>query len=307
MRNIAAALCIASVGLLILVAVPGHARVRVVASLPTLGALAAEIGGEHVSAQVLAASSEDPHYVDPRPSLIVVLNRADLLIVNGLELEKGWLPPLQSQARNAAIQTGGSGYLDSSLGVTALEVPAGKVDRAMGDIHPGGNPHHLFDARSLAGVAEMIGDRLAQLDPERADYFRLRSRDLARELRLLAAASAKRFAGLPESRRRVVSYHRSFVYLYDWLGLEEVATIEPKPGIPPDPGHVAGVLGTIRTSGAGVIIQEEFHPRSTGQTLARLSGIRTVIVPAGVRFENNQKVVEHLGALVEEIYHALAH
>src|SRR5690349_5761679 len=126
-----------------LVASPAHATVRVVATLPSLAALVQEVGGAEVEVQALAAPTEDPHYVDARPNLILKLNRADLLVVNGLELEIGWLPALQVAARNGKVQVGGPGYLDVSQFVTLLETPVGKVDRAMGDLHPGGNPHFL--------------------------------------------------------------------------------------------------------------------------------------------------------------------
>ena len=260
-------------------AAPGQAfaKLKVVATLPSLAALAQEVGGDLVEVEALAAPTEDPHYVDPRPNLVLKLNRADLLVANGLELEIGWLPPLQAQARNGDVMAGGKGFLDASMFVERQEIPGGKIDRAMGDIHPGGNPHYLFDPRAGARVAQAIADRMAALDPDHAGSYAGRAAVLVASLQGFARSEAARFRALPDAQRQVVTYHKSFTYLLDWLGLKEVATVEPRPGIPTDPGHVAAVLSTLRSTSTRVILQEEYYPRSTSETLGRLAPARVVV------------------------------
>lgn len=281
-------------------------KLRVAATLPGLGAIAAAVGGEHVRVDALAASTEDPHYVDARPDLILVLSRADALLANGLDLEVGWLPALQVSARNPAIQVGGRGFLDASQHVNLREIPTGRVDRSMGDVHPGGNPHYLYDPRAVSSVAAAVQALFAELDPAHAKDYAANAKAFRKGLLKLARAEAARFASLPEARRRVVVYHESMGYLLDWLGLEELIAVEPKPGIPPSPGHTAKVLQAMRAAGAPVILQEEFYPTSTSKTLARLGGARLVRVPGGVRFEDGQSYDEYLREITGGIHDALA-
>lgn len=283
-----------------------HARLKVVATLPSLGALARDVGGADVEVDVLAAPTQDPHYVDPRPSLIVKLNQADLLVHNGLELEVGWLPRLQVQARNPKIAAGASGVFDASTVVALQDVPTGKIERAMGDIHPGGNPHFLFDPREGAKIASALAERMAALDPGIAEAVRARARTVAADLDKLATSARARVDALPAEKRRVVAYHRSLLYLTRWLGLEEVATLEPKPGIPPDPGHVAAVLQTMKRTGARCLMQEEFYPQSTSKTLAQLTGGTVVVLPGGARFAQGETYAHHIQALVDEVVRGLA-
>jgi zinc/manganese transport system substrate-binding protein len=282
------------------------ADIEVVATLPDLAAIAAEVGGERVRVTSLATSTEDPHYVDARPNLMLPLNRADLLIVNGLDLEIGWLPALQVGARNGAIQTGAEGYLDASATVQRLEIPDAKIDRAMGDVHPGGNPHFAFDPRAGVRIARAVADRLAALDPAHREYYLANAERLVRELRAVARKERERFLALPPEKRKVVSYHRSMTYLLDWLQLEEIINVEPRPGIAPDPRHVARVLEIMRAEGAHVILQEEHYPQSTSRTLARLTGGRLVVIHTATRFSKGERYVEHIRHLAQSIYDALA-
>lgn len=285
---------------------PAAAKIEVVATLPDLAALAAEIGGDLVSVTALARPSEDPHYVDPKPSLLLPMSRADVLIFNGLELEIGWLPPLLVNARNGRIQPGGTGYLDASTLVrTKLQVPAGRIDRAQGDIHPGGNPHFTHDPRRAAEVALGIGARLAAVDPDHAASYRDNAQRIASALRRLAQAQAARFAALSAKQRQVVVYHDSWVYLADWLGLEQVATVEEKPGIKPSPGHVARVLSTMKQSGAGLILQEEYYPRNTSETLSKLAKGALAVLRGGVHFERGETYAEHTQEIADQLYDAL--
>lgn len=280
------------------------AKVSVVATLPDLAAIASEVGGEHVFVTALAPASQDPHYVDPKPSLILPLNRADLLIVNGLDLEVGWLPPLVLNARNAKIQVGSEGYFDASQYVRRLQVPQGKVDRSMGDVHPGGNPHFTFDPRQVIVIAKALADRLGVLDPKNAKDYQNSAQAFSKQLSSWAAEERARFAKLPAARRRVVTYHKSMSYFLDWLGLEEIVTVEPKPGIAPNPQHVSNVLGLLRSQGVNIILQEEHHPQSTSKTLARLAGAKLVIVHSAVRFEDGERYIDHIKRASAEVYNA---
>lgn len=293
---------------LLIASAPGvaHADLSVVATLPDLAALARAVGGEDVEVTALAAPNQDPHYVDGRPSFLVPLSRADLLLVNGLDLEVGWLPPLLTNARNGDIQPGAPGYLDASRFVRRLAVPTRKIDRSMGDIHPGGNPHFLFDPRAARGVAEAIAERMAKLDPENAEAYQQRQKALDAELATIAARWHEKFRELPESKRKVVVYHQSFVYLWDWLGIEQVATVEPKPGIPPNPGHVARVLETMRTTRARVIAQEDYYQQGPSKTLARLAKAKMVVIPGGSHFEKGESYAEHVDEIARGLHAALS-
>ncbi len=258
------------------------AGVRVVATLPDLGAIAREVVGDAGTVTVLSFAAEDPHYVDPRPTLLVPLSRADLLIVNGMELEVGWLPPMLVNARNPAIQPGGPGYFDASTAVARLEVPKGPVARSEGDVHAQGNPHYAYEPRSGAAVAMTLAARLARLDPANAQGYVARATVLKSALLAFATSERARFDAIPAARRTVVSYHQSLTYLEHWLGLTRLATIEPLPGIPPSPKHVAAVLSLMKGSSA-VVVQEEYRPRATSERLAQLTSCQLVIIPGGAR------------------------
>lgn len=283
-----------------------QARTQIVATLPALASLAREVGGPDAEVEVLTSRKQDPHYADPRPDLVLKLNRADVLFANGLDLEVGWLPTLQNAARNPKIILGSPGYVQASFFVRAMEVPLGRIDRAQGDIHPGGNPHFAYDARQLALVARGLAQRLGVVDPAHAAGYAARGEALASKLDALAAREAARFRALPEHERQLVTYHRSFIYLTDWLGLRSLMEVEPKPGIMPDPGHVARVLSTLRASGADVILQEAYYPTNVSRTLAQLARARMVLIEAGPDFAAGEGVVPWLERITEELHRALA-
>lgn len=301
MKTTMTRLLLAALALLPLAA---RADVEIVATLPDLAAIAREIGGPHATVTALAPPGQDPHHVDARPSLILPLARADLLIVNGLELEIGWLPPLQVAARNGRIQTGAEGWFDASTVIERLGVPQGPIDRAMGDVHPGGNPHYTFDPRAARRVAAALAERLAAIDPAHATAYRDRARAFDARLTAFAAAQSARFAALPAARRRVVAWHASLTYLFDWLGLSEAITIEPRPGIAPTPAHVARVLEVMKRKGIGVIVQESYYPQKTSDTLARLAGAAVVVLPGGT--PDDTDYLTHLTRITDALYTALA-
>ena len=284
---------------------PAHAALNVVATTSDLAALVSVVGGDGVSVKTLSRADENPHYVDPRPSLVVALARADLLVVNGLDLEIGWLPPLQVNARNPSVQVGGAGYFDASEHVRLLEVPH-HIDRAMGDIHPGGNPHFLFDPRAGADLAIAIGTRLSVLAPRRAVAFRTNARRVSKELKAMAAEQTRRFKALGADKLKVVTYHRSLVYLLDWLGITRPINVEPKPGVAPSPAHVARVLTTMRSQKIRTILQERYYPTRTSETLARMGKAKVVILPGGAKFKAGEGYMERLKKTAEAVYVALS-
>lgn len=279
------------------------AALQVVATLPTLAALALEVGAPHAQVESLLGPRQDPHYADPRPNLILALHKADLLVVNGLELETGWLPGLVRQARNTRIQTGTNGWFDASQWVQRLQVPV-RADRAMGDVHPGGNPHFAWDPRAGAAIAEALAKRLALLDPAHAADYQRKGSALAQRLRSFAASERSKFAGLPEAARQVAVYHDSLTYLVDWLGLKQVATIEPRPGIPPDPAQLARVVSVMRTTAARVVAQEEFYPRTMSDQVAKLTQARLVVLAGGVQLAQGQTYEAYVRQLSESLWGA---
>lgn len=279
------------------------ANVEVVATVPDLAALVREVGGEKVSVTALSLPTQDPHFVDAKPSLMLKLNKADVLVAVGLELEVGWLPVLQSGARNAKILPGGAGYLDCSRHVRVLEAATRPVDRSMGDIHPGGNPHYLFDPRQAAGCAKAIAAKLAAVDGANAGAY---NANLRRFLERLDRARTgweqrmARFKGHP-----VITFHRSWNYLLDWLNLRSVAELEPKPGIPPTPSHVASVLAAGRTHKVRCVIQESYYPDKTGRLVAKKLDGQLVSLPGGADVASGEGYIEHMGHVVDALEGAM--
>jgi len=251
-------------------------QVRVVATTPDLGALAREIGGAAVEVSVLAKPTEDPHFVDARPSLIVTLNRADLLIEGGAELELGWLPALMQGVRNTRIAAGSPGRILASTGVTMLDVPT-TFDRSRGDVHALGNPHFLLDPQNVRLIAAQIAEHLVQIDAGSADQYRANLQRFNARLDTKLAEWQSRLA--PFRGAKIVTYHRDFVYLAARFGLEMAATLEERPGIAPSPAHMARVIDTMRTQNARVILVQPFQNRRTAETVARQTGAIVVDMP----------------------------
>lgn len=241
-------------------------KLSVVATTPDLAALAREIGGDIVQVTALAKPTEDPHFVDAKPSHLVTLNRADVLIEGGAELELGWLPPLLDNARNTKIAAGAPGRIVASQGIRMLEVPA-TFDRSRGDVHALGNPHFMLDPLNVKIIVAQIADHFAQVDPTSAAIFRA---NLDRFNRTIDARFSEWRRQLePYPGAKIVTYHKDFVYLAERFNLEIVETLEPKPGIAPSPAHVAKVIGTMRAEHARVIMVQPFQNRRTAETVAR--------------------------------------
>jgi zinc/manganese transport system substrate-binding protein len=241
-------------------------KLTVVATTPDLAALAKAIGGEAIEVKALAKPTEDPHYVDAKPSHIVTLNRADVLIEGGAELELGWLPPLLESARNAKIAVGSPGRIVASQGIRMLEVPA-TFDRSRGDIHPFGNPHFLLDPLRVKLIVAQIADHFALVDPKAADLFKANLETFDAAVGVKLAEWQKQLAPYPGAK--IVTYHRDFVYFAERFNLEVVETLEPKPGIAPSPAHLAKVIATMRAKNARVILVQPYQNRKTAETVAR--------------------------------------
>ena len=273
--------CAGILFLLIFVCLPlcAYAEVRVVATLSTLGAIVKEIGGPLVQVETMALPTQDPHFVDPRPDYILKLSRADLLVYNGLELEIGWLPPVQKGARNAKVLDGGSGALDASQFIQPMNVPKQKVDRSQGDIHALGNPHYLYSLPCVLRVAKGVADKLAALDPANAATYQSRYEDFKARADQVIEKARVRFSDKSGAQKRIVAYHDSMVYLFDWLGLEQMATVEAKPGIAPSPSQISALIAKMRASKPEWIVQEVWQPRSASQKIAELTGAKLVILP----------------------------
>jgi zinc/manganese transport system substrate-binding protein len=238
--------------------------------------------------------------------LVLALNRADMLVFTGLELEVGWLPNLITGSRNPRIQPGGpggvTGFLDASTVIPLKQVPLLRIDRSMGDIHPGGNPHYMSDPNNGARVALSIADRLSIVDPANRAAYRKRAQDFQAACQAFSRQQVTRFGALPETKRQVVVYHQSLIYLVEWLGLEQVNTLEPKPGIPPSPGHVAQVLSQMRTVGVEAILQEEFWPTTISQLLAAKTQARVAVLPGGPDFDKGQTYLGYVKELADKVY-----
>jgi zinc/manganese transport system substrate-binding protein len=264
------------------------AQLRVFACEPEWSALAVAIGGDLVQASSATHALQDPHYVEARPSLLAQVRKADLVICSGAQLEIGWLPMLLGKANNARVLPGKDGFLEASTLVRRLDVPD-SVDRAQGDIHPQGNPHIQMNPHNIARVAAALGQRLAALDPANAARYAAGADDFLQRWESAIAAWEER--ARPLAGKRVIGHHRSWVYLEDWLGLVEVGTLEPVPGIPPTAAHLASLLQELGTDGEGTngagtnglgadfIIRAPFHSAKASEWLQERTGIPALALP----------------------------
>lgn len=258
-----------------------HAEpLRVVASIETLAELARAVGGKNVQVESLARGYQDPHFVEAKPSLLVPLSRADLLVYVGLDLEVGWLPPLVQGSRNPRIQSGAKGNLDASTAIDVLDIPAGKVDRGQGDIHPRGNPHYWIPPVNGLKIAKEIAARLKAIDPAHGAEYDANLQSFGGTLKARAAEWSQKAAGLHDVE--VVSYHKSWTYVARWLGLRELGYVELKPGIPPDPKHLAALIVQMKRESVRAILIESFYNRGIASQVADASGAKLVVLPSDV-------------------------
>ena len=257
-----------------------RAEVRVVTTTEGLASLARGVGGDRVEVESLSRGIQDPHFVDANPTLALKLRHADLLVDVGLDLEIGWLPPLVNQSRNAEIQPNGRRRLTAASAVGVLEIPTGPVDRSQGDLHPAGNPHFLSDPRRALRVARAIAARLGQLDPPGAASYQA---NLAAFSKRLAEAEARWATELaPVKGRKLMTHHRTMTYFLDWSGIDLAGVLEPKPGVPPPPSHLADMVGVARREGVKAVVVENYYDPKSDELVSRLSGAKLVVIPGDV-------------------------
>src|SRR5258708_17845589 len=285
------------------------AVLHVVSSIQTLGSLAKEVGGDRVTVESLSKGYQDPHFVEPTPSLMRGLNRADLLVHVGLELEIGWLPPLVLGSRNPKIQIGDLGNLDCSRVIPVLDVPTTKVDRSMGDIHPQGNPHYWLPPSNARLIAKEIAGRLSELDPEGKPTY---DKNL---LTFLSRVDAKEKEWAPFARKlkgvKIATYHKSWSYVSQWLGMEEIGYVEPKPGIPPDPQHLVRLISVMKAEGAKLLLMEDFYNKSVAELVAQKAGANLLDLPTDVgavvtEANNKRRPIRDWFDLVDTVLKAMA-
>ena len=255
---------------------PAHAGLSIFACEPEWAALATELAGDQATVFSATTARQDVHHIQARPALIAKLRRADLAICTGAELEAGWLPLLQRRARNPKILRGKPGFLEASRYVRMREIPQ-RVDRADGDVHARGNPHIQTDPRNITRVARELGKRLAALDPAHAADYRRRLADF--EQRWIAAIADWQRRAAPLKGARIVVHHHAWPYLFAWLELDRVATLEPKPGVPPTPGHLAKLKALLERDPARMVIRTPYASAKPSEWLSAQTGIPTVMLP----------------------------
>jgi len=254
-------------------------KLTVMTATQDLASLAREVGGDLVNADSIAMGYQDPHFVEPKPSFLLKLQKADLLVVVGLQLEIGWLPPLITQSRNARIQVGALGYLDMSQYCQILEIPTGQVTRAMGDVHPLGNPHYWLDPENGRRIAKELAAKFSEMQPANAAAFAQRFADFDKRLSIAEKGWEVRMA--PYRGRKVVTYHRSWPNFCERFGLEVVDYVEPKPGIPPTPVHTLEVINTMKREGIKLILVEPyFDLRAPNKIAQDVGGQVAVLLPS---------------------------
>jgi ABC-type Zn uptake system ZnuABC Zn-binding protein ZnuA len=254
---------------------PAYAKLYVVTTTPDLAAIAREVGGDEVEVESLALGTQDPHFVDAKPSFILKLNRADLYVKRGLDLETGWAPVLEKGARNADILPGGQRFVDASEGIAPLE--SGAATRSLGDVHPFGNPHYQRDPANAKIIARNVADGLARIDfPHRAEYER-RLADFDRRIDERLTGWTKALA--PHRGAKIVTYHKSWEYFAARFGLEVIGEMEPKPGIAPSPAHLAQLITLMVAEHAKLVIREPFYPDNLTRVVAEKTGATVLTLP----------------------------
>ena len=261
-------------------ATPARAAVKVITTTADLAALAREVGGDKITVESLGRGYQDPHFIEAKPSFMVKLNGADLLIVVGRDMEIGWLPPLITQSRNAKIHPGADGHVDASLTARILEIPTGQITRAMGDVHPQGNPHYWLDPQNGKRIAKEIEKKLAAIDTANLAYYRRREEDFER--RLDEADKGWLAQMLPYKGLKIVTYHRSWSNFVDHFGIDVIGYVEPRPGIPPSPSHTLALIKEMKRLGVKLLLVEPYFDLKTPNSIGRETGAKVLVLPPSV-------------------------
>ncbi|HKU37157.1 MAG TPA: metal ABC transporter substrate-binding protein [Polyangiales bacterium] len=259
---------------------PAAAELRVVTTTTDLGYFAQTVGGNRVSVETVCKGNQDPHFVQARPSYMVTLSRADLVIAVGLELEVGWLPSLISGARNPAINPGRPGYFEAASAIQPIDVPSGSVDRSRGDIHPFGNPHFWLDPQNAKLATRAIAERMAQLDPSNAKFFR--DNASAFESRIDKKLQQWQAAMAPYKGTKIASYHATFNYFHRRFGLVSIGYLEDRPGIPPSPAHLVDLIRQMREQKVPVVFHESYYDHATSDMVGQKTGAQVLILPTSI-------------------------
>jgi zinc/manganese transport system substrate-binding protein len=271
---------VAALALAMLSSANAFAALNVITSTQDLAAIVKEVGGDKVTVESLAKGYQDPHFVEAKPSFILKLNRADLLVAVGRELEIGWLPPLITQSRNSKIQPGSAGYLDASQNAKILDIPTGQITRAMGDVHPQGNPHFWLDPDNGRRVAQEVQGKLSELSRGDAAYFAQRYADFDR--RLTEATKRWKATMAPYKGTKVVTYHRSWPNFAEAFGLDVIGYVEPKPGIPPSPSHTLDLEQEMKRQNVKIVLVEPYFDLKTPNAIGRDTGAKVLVMPPSV-------------------------
>jgi zinc/manganese transport system substrate-binding protein len=260
--------------------VRAQGKLTVIATTEDLAAIAREVGGDRVGVESIARGYQDPHFVEAKPSFILKLQKADILIVVGRELEIGWLPPLIQQSRNSKIQPGADGYLDASLQAQILEMPTGQITRAMGDVHPLGNPHYWLDPENGKRIAKEVADKFSAARPNDRAGFEQRLADFTTRL----DAAEKRWLAqmAPYKGTKIVTYHRSFPNFAERFGLDIVGYVEPRPGIPPTPQHTLDLINEMKRQNVKIVLVEPYFDLKTPNSIGRETGAQVLVMPPSV-------------------------
>ncbi len=263
-----------------LAALPAGAQLRVVTSTTDLYDIARAVGGSRITATHIGEGYQDPHFIEAKPSFVLQLRRADVWAFVGLDLEAGWMPLLLDGARNSKIKRGGSGYVDVSRAIQLLDIPRGNVDRSQGDVHPLGNPHYWLHPENGRRIARLFRQKFTELDPAGASAYTQNERNFSARLSAAERSWTDELAKI--KGKPVVAWHTSWRYLADYTGMNIVGFMEPKPGVPPSPAHLAGLIQTMRRTGAKVIIMEPFYARKTADFIAARTGAKVLMLPPSV-------------------------
>ena len=253
-----------------------NAALNIFACTPEWGSLAKELGGDKASVYVATTALQDPHRIEARPSLIARARSADLMVCTGAELEIGWVPLLQTQSGNPKIQSGQPGFFEAAKAVSLIERPA-RLDRSMGDVHPEGNPHLHLDPRNIERVAAALGERMSSLDSANAAYFESRQKSFLERWRQASARWEQQAA--PLKGQPLVVYHRDLAYMIAWLGMREIGSLEPKPGLPPSTAHLSDLLARLKQTPARMVVRSAYNDPRPGEWLAERAKVPSVTLP----------------------------
>lgn len=280
-------------------AAPAGAQLKVVTSTTDLAAIAKDVGGKHVSVTHISEGYQDPHFAEAKPSFVLQMRKADVFAFVGLDLEVGWMSLLVDGARNPKVRPGGSGYVDVSKAIDVLDQARGPVDRSMGDVHPQGNPHYWLDPDNARKIARLFERKFSELDTKNSAAYAVNRG--AFEDRLNAAEKSWRPLIAAIKGKPVVAYHTSWKYFAEYTGMTIVGFMEPKPGVPPSPSHLAGLILQMKRTGAKVIIMEPFYSRKDADFVAAKTGAKVLVLPPSVGGLRDRKLDGYIDLMAYDI------